>query len=71
MKDTIKCRLFIEDKNDNVIGAEIVERNGKWCSEKIIGIGSCGNHIAVVRDIVHNCEMQIDKEKIISITMEG
>ena len=41
MKDTIKCRLFIEDNNNNVIGAEIIERNGKWCSEKITGIGSC------------------------------
>lgn len=70
MKSTIKCRLFIEDVNDNRIGAEIIERDGKSCSEMINGKGSCGNHIAVVRDIVHNCEMDIDKEKIITITVE-
>ena len=37
----------------------------------ISGAGSCNNHIAVVRDIIHNCEMDIDKEKIITITVEG
>ena len=71
MKNTIKCRLFIENEDDNRIGAEIIERNGKCCSEMISGRGSCGNHFAVVRDIVHNCEMDIDREKIITITVEG
>lgn len=71
MKNTIKCRLFIENEDDNRIGAEIIERNGKRCSEMISGVGSCGNHIAVVRDIIHGCEMDIDKEKIITITVEG
>lgn len=70
MKSIIKCRLFIEDINDNRIGAEIIERDGKRCSEMICGKGSCGNHITVVRDIVHNCEMDIDREKIITIMVE-
>ena len=71
MKSIIKCRLFIEDINDNRIGAEIIERDGKQCSETICGKGSSGNHIAVVRDIVHNCEIDIDREKIITIMVEG
>lgn len=71
MKSVIKCRLFIEDIDDNRIGAEIIERDGNQCSEVICGKGSCGNHIAIVRDIVHNCEMTIDGEKIITIMVEG
>ena len=71
MKSIIKCRLFIEDIDNNRIGAEIIERDGKRCSEMICGKCSCGNHIAVVRDIVHNCEMNIDREKIITIMVEG
>lgn len=71
MKSTIKCRLFIENEDDNRIAAEIIERNGKRCSEMMSGASSCGNHIAVVRDIIHGCEMDIDKEKIITITVEG
>lgn len=71
MVNTIKCRLFLENEADNIISAEIIERNGKWCSEKIDGVGSCGNHIAVVRDIVHNCNMEINKEKIVTITVDG
>lgn len=70
MKNTIKCKLFMEDINSNRIGAEIIERNGKKCSEKIGGVGSCGNYIAVCRDLVSNCDMEIDKDKIITITIE-
>lgn len=70
MKNTIKLKLSIEDEKDNRIKAEIIERNGKRCSEIISGRGSCGNHIAVTRDVVHNFEMNIDKEKIITITVE-
>lgn len=69
MTNTIKCRLFVEDTKNNRIDAEIIERNGIQCKEIISGVGSCGNHIAVCRDVVHNCEMDIDKEKIVTITI--
>lgn len=72
MKSSITLKLFYDKKKDGTINAEIIKRNGEMClpSEKIEGPLDCGNHIAVVRDLVHNQQMDIDKGTTITITIE-
>lgn len=69
MKNTIKLILKSCNDGSNTINAKIVERNGKKCSELLRGINDVGNHLAVVRDIVHNSDMPITS-KVITITIE-
>lgn len=69
MKSTIKLILKNGDTNLNVIDVTIIERNGVKCEEKIEGAFDVGNHIAVVRDVVHGLNMPIE-DKIITITIE-
>lgn len=70
MVNTIKCKLFIEEPEENIIGVEVIERNGCSCSEILTGFYSLGNHVAACRDLVHNCDAEISENKIITITIE-
>ncbi len=70
MVNTIKCRLFIEDPEENIIGVEVIERNGYSCSEVLTGFYSLGNHVATCKSLVHDCDVEINENKIITITIE-
>jgi len=70
MVNTIKCKLFIEDTEENIIGVEVIERNGCSCSELLTGSFSLGNHVAICRELVHNLDLDVVEEKIITITIE-
>ena len=69
MKNTIKLILNLSNPNSNIINATIIERNGEKCEEKIEGTFDVGNHLAVVRDVVHGMVMPINN-KVITITIE-
>ena len=70
MVNTIKCKLFIEDPEENIIGAEIIERNGVSCSELLTGICGFGNSVAFCRALVHDYDAEVVEGKVITITVE-
>lgn len=70
MVNTMKCKLFIEDPEENIIGVEVIERNGVSCNEVLSGICSSGNSVATCRDLVNDFDSDVVEGKIITITIE-
>lgn len=70
MKNQIKVRLSWGDKLHSYVNADVIERNEEPCTEGIRGPLDCGSHMAVVRDIVHQQCMELNPDKVITITIE-